>query len=67
MVELRGYDSVVDQVLRRREFEQAHAVKISHTEDPWMWHAVWFDHGCRCMAHDEELSGLLDRLDAILG
>ena len=67
MGELRGFDRVVDQVIRRREFERAHAVEITHVTDPWQWIARWDADGNHITIRRAELSQLLDELDNLLG
>ena len=59
-----GFSRVTDNVLRRQAFERQHpSVTIRHVEDPWLWVATWTDQGCHCTMRDDELGGLLDRLD----
>lgn len=61
---LHGFNAVIDNVKRRQAYERLHpAVQITHTEDPWEWTATWTDEVIRCEVRDEELGGLLDKLD----
>jgi hypothetical protein len=64
-----GFNRVVDNVVRRQQFEaQYPLVTISHHQEPsWHWSAVWYDAGQRKEVTSPELSDLLDRLDITFG
>lgn len=69
MGELRGFSRVIDNVVRRAEFERRHpAVVITNHEQPaWHWAATWYDASQPKEVTSPELGDLLDVLDAILG
>lgn len=64
--QLHGYN-VVDNVIRRREWEAAHpAVRIAFREDlGWEWSASWATERGTMVLKDTDLGTLLDRLDNI--
>ena len=67
MGEVRGFNAVVDQVVRRRELEARRPdIEIVHTDCPWEWIGSWTDSDGAHVITRNDLEQLLDALSDAL-